>query len=86
MDAITGKSELLLEIEAALGREQAAYDAVGELLESGDYGELRKGDIVKARQMIHSAIQHEQQSKDFLEQSIEKLYDALEALGRNARP
>jgi len=52
-----------------------------ELLETGDYGDLRRVDIVRAQQLLYSAIEHEQQSEDFLEKSIEKLYDALVSLG-----
>ena len=86
LDAIAGKSELLLDIEAALEHEQAAYYALEELLESGDYGNLWKGDIIKAQQKIHSAIQHERQSKNALEKSIEKLYESLEDLGWEPPP
>ncbi|MHC4644772.1 MAG: GLUG motif-containing protein [Planctomycetota bacterium] len=80
-DAIREKEELLADIEAVIEREQAAYDALDRLLAGGDYGDLSRGDIIKAQQEIHSAIQHEQQSKDALEKSIERLYDALAALG-----
>ena len=80
-DAIREKEELLADIEAVIEREQAAYDALDRLLAGGDYGDLSRGDIINARQKIHSAIQHEQQSKDALHKSIEKLYDALAALG-----
>ena len=44
---------------------------------------MNKGDIVTAKQKIHSATQHEEQSIDALEKSIEKLEDALSALGYN---
>lgn len=80
-EAIAEKRGVLAEIDAALEKELAAYDALKELLESGDYGDFNKGDIVKAKQRTHSAIQHEEQSKKVLEKSIEKLKDALAALG-----
>ncbi|HUS72765.1 MAG TPA: choice-of-anchor Q domain-containing protein, partial [Sedimentisphaerales bacterium] len=57
-EAITKKFEALERIDAALEKEWAAYEALEELLESGDYGDLKKGDIIKAMQTIHSAIQH----------------------------
>ena len=79
--AIAEKLQVLETIATALEDEWAAYDALEELLASGDYGDLNKGDIVTAKQKVHSAIQHQQQSKDALEKSIEKLEDALEALG-----
>jgi len=64
-----------------LTEEQAAYDALEELLESGDYGELKKGDIIKAMQKVHSATQHQDQALHQIDKSIEKLEDALESLG-----
>ncbi len=79
--AIDEKEEMLEVIDETLEKEWDAYDALEELLESGDYGDLKKGDIVKAKQKIHSAIQHQEQSADALEKSIEKLEDALSALG-----
>lgn len=80
--AIAEKKEALGRVDAALEKEWDAYDAFEELLEGGDQGDLKKGDIVKAKQKIHSAIQHEEQSKEALEKSIEKLEDALVALGQ----
>lgn len=80
--AIDEKVEALEKIDAALAKEWAAYEALEELLESGDYGDLKKGDIVTAKQKIHSAIQHQELSKKALERSIEKLKDALTLLGQ----
>ena len=82
-DVIAQKDQILEAIDEALEKEWAAYDALEQLLESKDkdYDGLKKGDIVQAKQKIHSAIQHEQQSTDALEKSIKKLEDALTALG-----
>jgi len=80
-DAISKKVEVLEGISAELEKEWAAYETLEELLEGGDYGDLYKGDIVTAKQKIHSATQHEEQSIDALEKSVEKLKDALSALG-----
>ena len=44
-------------------------------------GDLKKGDVVKAKQKIHSAIQHEEQAEASVDQSIDKLDDALNTLG-----
>ncbi len=79
--AVERKTALLEELLAALAEEWAAYETLEEWFESGDYGDLDKGDIVTAKQKIHSAIQHEEQAIDALEKSIEKLEDALSALG-----
>ena len=79
--AIAEKLEALERIDVALGIEWAAYIALEELLASGDYGDLKKGDIVTAKQKIHSAIQHEEQARNALEKSNEKLEDSLWLLG-----
>ena len=80
-EAIAEKEDALDGIDAALEKELVAYGALEELLESGDYGELKKGDIVKAEQKVHSAMQRQERSADALEGSIGKLEDALSALG-----
>jgi hypothetical protein len=84
--AIAEKIEALEKIDVALGKEWVAYDTMEELLESGNYGDLKKGDIVTSKQKIHSAIQHQEQSKNALEKSIEKLEDSLAVLGRPLLP
>ena len=45
-----------------------------------NFGDTSKGDVVKAKQKIHSAIQHEEQAETAVDQSIEKLDEALDAL------
>ncbi|MHC4462499.1 MAG: LamG domain-containing protein [Planctomycetota bacterium] len=84
--ALERKTAILEELLAALAEEWTAYEALEELLESGDYGDLNKGDIVKAKQKIHSATQHQEQAIDALEKSVEKLQDALNALGYEPEP
>ncbi len=85
-DALAEKEEMLEVIDKTLDKEVDAYNALEELLESGDYGDLKKGDIVTAKQKIHSAIQHEEQSMNTLEKSIEKLEDSLSVLGCEVEP
>ena len=80
-DAAAKKEKVLEAIDKTLEKEEKACDDLEELLESGDYGDLKKGDIVTAKQRIHSAMQRQERSADALEGSIEKLYDALAALG-----
>ncbi|MHC4462430.1 MAG: LamG domain-containing protein [Planctomycetota bacterium] len=84
--AVERKTAMLEELLVALAQEWTAYEALEELLEGGDYGDLNKGDIVTAKQKIHSATQHEEQAIDALEKSIEKLKDALSALGYEPEP
>lgn len=85
-NAIIEKIKAIERIDAALEQEWAAYDALKELLETGDYGDLKKGDIVIAMQNTHSAIQHQQQSIDALQKSIEKLLYSLSTLGYGPQP
>ena len=84
--AVDRKTAMLEELLAGLANEWTAYEALEELLESGDYGDLNYGDIVTAKQKINSATQHEEQSIGALEKSVEKLEDALSALGYEPPP
>jgi beta-lactamase regulating signal transducer with metallopeptidase domain len=73
--------ETLQRVYAAVEREQAAYKRLEDLLESGNYGNLSYADIVTAQQKIHSAVQHEEQARQALCNSIEEVEDALGTLG-----
>lgn len=86
LDAIEEKLDALDKVNAALEKEWAAYDALQELLDSGDYGDLDKGDIITAMQKVYSAIQHQELAKKTLDKSIEKLEDSLAALGWQPPP
>ena len=77
---IERKMALIEELMAALAQEWAVYEVLEDILHSGVYGNLYKGDIVTAKQKIHSATQHEEQSINALEKSIEKLEDSLSSL------
>ncbi len=83
---IAEKREALERLNALLEEEQAAYYALEELLDSGDYRGLKKGHMVKAKQKIHSSIQHLRQSASALEKSIKRLEDALNALSFEFHP
>lgn len=80
-NAIGEKELALISIEAALEKEWSAYGFLEELFESRDYGDLKNGDIAKARQKVYSVIQHEEQAANTLERSIDKLYESLFSLG-----
>jgi hypothetical protein len=84
--AISNKTNTLEFINDTLQVEYASYDALDELLRTGDYNDFTKSDIVEARQRIHSAIQHERQSERALQKSIDNLTDALNTLGWQAPP
>jgi hypothetical protein len=85
-DALAEKEEALEASLRAVEKEWLAYESLEELLESGDYGDLSKRDIVIAKQDIHSAIQHEWQSMKSLERSIKRLMYSLAGLGEEAEP
>jgi hypothetical protein len=79
--ALKHKSASLKELQAALAQEWIMYEALEQLLESGYFVDLSKGDIVTAKQKAHSAMQHEEQSIDMLGKGFEKLLDSLISLG-----
>ena len=85
-NTIIEKIEILEQIDAAMEQEWTAYEALEELLESGEYGDLKKSDITRAMQQIHSSIQQEELSKKALQKSIEKLLYSLSALGYGPQP
>jgi len=80
-DSIDEKLEALEIIDAALEKEWTAYNVLKVMLDSGDFGDLKKRDIKKAQQKVDSAIQLEKLSKKALRISIKKLEHALRALG-----
>ncbi len=84
--AIGQKLEALDAIGAALAREWMAYDALEELLASGDYGDLSKRDIAAAQREIESAIRRQERSRKVVVVSIENLEDALLSLGWEPEP
>jgi len=65
----------------AIGNEFLARDVFNQMLEIGEYENFNKGDIIKAKQKIHSAIQQETQAETAVDNSIDKLDDALDTLG-----
>ncbi|MHC4158981.1 MAG: LamG domain-containing protein [Planctomycetota bacterium] len=84
--ALDEKYEALEKTDAALEKEYLAYSTLEALLASGDYGDLNKRDIIRARQEVHSAIQRQEQAARALEVSIEGLEDALLSLGLEPEP
>jgi hypothetical protein len=80
------KLRLLEQIDLMLAKEQQVIYELNILLGSGNYGDLTHDDIFAARQAVDSAIQNQQQAKQNLEKSIEKLQDALASLGTPVEP
>jgi hypothetical protein len=85
-DVLVEKQETLEANLRTLEKEWLAHESLEQLLESGNYGDLNRRSIVIAKQDIHFAIQQEQQSREFLERSIERLLDSLAGLGVEAEP
>jgi hypothetical protein len=85
-DAIDEKLQALESINAALEKEWEAYDALEELLASGEYGDLTKRDIAAAQRKIESAIRRQERSKRVVQGSIEELEDALLSIGWEPEP
>jgi hypothetical protein len=85
-DALAEKDSVLEVIGAALEKELVAYDALEELLASGDYEGLSRRDIAAAQRKIESAIRRQERSKRVVQGSIEDLEDALLSLGWEPEP
>jgi beta-lactamase regulating signal transducer with metallopeptidase domain len=73
--------ETVKKMDSASEQEQAAYETLENVLESGDYGTLDSNDIIMAQQKIRAAIRYSERSKVVLGESSEELEDALKALG-----
>jgi hypothetical protein len=80
-DASTIFLETMKKIDSASEQEMAAYEALENILGSGDYGALDSNDIITAQQKIRAAILYSEQLKAGLGYSSEELEDALKALG-----
>jgi len=81
-DAIAEKEEILGKIDAALEKELEAYEILGEMLESRDYGDWTRQAILAARWKISIAIFYEEDYiKKVLEKNIDKLQRTLSVLG-----
>ena len=78
--AIDIKLNILDELERAMAKEQAAFEILDTAFRDHDFRTAKKDNAAKAKQKIHSAIQHEEQAVTAVDKSIDKLEDALEAL------
>jgi len=84
--ALEERRAALKTIDAALARETLLYEALEELLASGNYGDLGKWNITEAKQKVSQMIETEQQSREALAKGIEELEGALQALGWSPPP
>ena len=79
--ATNNKKTVLWVFDLALDKEWLASAALEIMLESGDFGDLKKRDIIKAKRKVDSAIRLEKLSKKVLQISVKELEHALSALG-----
>lgn len=79
-DALAEKQAALDKIQDALAKENAALRALNRMLNSGDYGDLEKRNIIKASQRVFQAKQFEQHAKKLLNKSIGRLNNAANIL------
>ena len=75
------KNEVLNILDEAIGKEDALWEYMDTVFKNRDFGNTRKSDVVKAKQKIMGAIQHEEQAETAVDQSIDKLDDAMNTLG-----
>jgi len=81
-EAIAEKEEALQKIDVALEKELEAYETLGEILESGDYGDWTRQAILGARWKISIAILYDEDYiKKVLGENIDKLQLTLSVLG-----
>ena len=78
---IDEKHQLIDRISQLLEAEAAACEDLDSRLQNGGIRGKEKGNLVQAKEKVHSAMQHEEQSKDAMGKSIDKLWDALRELG-----
>jgi hypothetical protein len=79
--AIRQNVEQWSRIHDTLRNQRDAYDALGQMLNSGNHAGISYDSIITARQQLSTAMQHGWQSREALEKSIKNLESALAALG-----
>jgi len=84
--ALERKIASLEELQAALGEEAAALEALNDLLASGELGDLSRRDVLRAKWKIRSAMWRERLCRAGLRRTIGKLEDALALLGCEVEP
>lgn len=75
------KFGILEELAALIEKEDALLGYMDEAFRNGTFDNLTKKDVVQAKQKIHGAVQHEKQAQAAIDRSIDKIDDAMNALG-----
>ena len=79
--ALDIKLDILEQLEEALGKETAGQYILEQFLNDGDSNIWEKRDILESKRMVRSAVQNEEKAGINVDQSIDKLDDALDTLG-----
>ncbi|MHC4739426.1 MAG: LamG domain-containing protein [Planctomycetota bacterium] len=80
-EAFDLKAMILEDLALAMEKEQIAKNSLEAAFRDGAFEGVKKSDVAKAKQKIHSAIQKEEQAATAVEQSVDKLDEALNTLG-----
>ncbi len=75
------KLNILEQLRDIMLEEQMVVDMLDTYFKNRDFGDVDKKDVVKAKQKIHTAIQHEEQGEMDINRSLGSLEEALSALG-----
>ncbi len=75
------KHRILTDLAKALSSELTATALLDELLSSNDFEDTSKGDVITAKQKIHSSIKHQQQAEKFIEKSLGNIDESIGILG-----
>ena len=80
-DVKNRKLSILEQLYETMLQEQALWDYMDTVFKDRDFGDTDKGDVAKAKQKIMGAVQHEEQAGAAIDRSLDKLVDAMDALG-----
>ena len=78
---INTKLNILEQLGGIMLEEQMVGDMLDMYFRNRDYGDVDKKDMVKAKQKIHAAIQHQKQAEEDIDKALDCLDEALSSLG-----
>jgi len=74
------KRSILEQLYETMTQEENLWDYMDTVFADRDFGETNQGDVAKAKQKIMGAVQAEEQAKTTIDQSLDKIDDAMDAL------
>ena len=80
-DVWNAKVSILEQLYEAMAQEEALLEYMDEKFKDRDLGNASKGNVAKAKQKVMGAIQAEGQAGTAIDQSLDKLDDAINTLG-----